>query len=208
MCSRSRELSRMEKAHDTSFPSARRRKSPWPKSVFPCFMCEAKEILKLMPENSVRSLSEYMSLMNSSNLPQLRPFTRTMVALGIVVSFLVVLLNMHTMVLERTREIGILKALGFSRLDVVQMLLGETLILASMGTGLGIALTFLMQAILKQTNPGLTILISPAWLFSAAALALLGAASGAVYPALRAASYDPVVALASASPLLSLQVAK
>ncbi len=53
-----------------------------------------------------------------------------------------------------------------------------------------------MQAILKQTNPGLTILISPAWLFSAAALALLGAASGAVYPALRAASYDPVVALA------------
>jgi putative ABC transport system permease protein len=113
-----------------------------------------------------------------------------------MVSFLVVLLNMHTMVMERTREIGILKALGFSRLDVVQMLLGETLILASMGTGLGIALTFVTQAILKQTNPGLTILISPAWLFSAAALALLGAASGAVYPALRAASYDPVVALA------------
>jgi len=126
----------------------------------------------------------------------LRPFTRTMVALGIVVSFLVVVLNLHKMVMERTREIGILKALGVSRLDVVQMLLGETLILASMGTGLGIALTFLMQAILKQTNPGLTILISPAWLFSAAALALLGAASGAVYPALRAASYDPVVALA------------
>jgi putative ABC transport system permease protein len=149
-----------------------------------------------MPENSVRSLSEYMTLMNSSNLPQLRPFTRTMVTLGIVVSFLVVLLNMHTMVMERTREIGILKALGFSRLDVVQMLLGETLILASIGTGLGITLTFVTQAVLKQTNPGLTILISPAWLFSAAALALLGAASGAVYPALRAASYDPVVALA------------
>src|SRR5437867_8267804 len=68
------------------------------------------QILKLMPENSIRSLSEYMTLMNSSNLPQLRPFTRTMVALGIVVSFLVVLLNMHTMVMERTREIGILKA--------------------------------------------------------------------------------------------------
>src|SRR5713226_5146910 len=154
------------------------------------------QILQLMPEYSVRSLSEYMTLMNSSNLPQLRPFTRTMVALGIVVSFLVVLLNMHTMVMERTREIGILKALGFSRLDVVQMLLGETLILTLMGTGLGIALTFLMQAILKQVNPGLTILISPAWVFSAIMLALVGAATGAVYPALRAASYDPVVALA------------
>jgi len=154
------------------------------------------QILKLMPDNSVRSLSEYMTMMSSSSLPQLRPFTRTMVALGIVVSFLVVLLNMHTLVMERTREIGILKALGFSRFDVVELLLGETLILTSMGAGLGIALTFLIEAILKHTNPALTVLISPAWIFSAILLALIGAAAGAVYPALRAASYDPVVALA------------
>jgi len=154
------------------------------------------QILKLMPDNSVRSTAEYVTLMNSSNLPQLRPFTRTMVALGIVVSFLVVLLNMHTMVMERTREVGILKALGFSRFDIVRMLLGETLILTLMGTGLGIVLTFLTQAVLKQSNPGLTIVISPSWLFSAAILAIVGASAGAIYPALRAASYDPVVALA------------
>src|SRR6202795_1205681 len=154
------------------------------------------QILKLDPQNSVRSLSEYVTLMTSSNLPQLRPFTRTMVALGIVISFLVVLLNMHTLVMERTREIGILKALGFSRFDVVRMLLGETFILALMGTGLGIAITFLVQGILKETNPGLTILISPSWIFSAVVLAFVGATTGATYPALRAASYDPVVALA------------
>src|SRR5438105_3018477 len=154
------------------------------------------QILKLMPENSIRSLSEYVTLMTSSNLPQLRPFTRTMVALGIVVSFLVVLLNMHTMVMERTREIGILKALGFSRLDVVRMLLGETLVLTLLGTGFGIALTFLTQAILKEAKPDLPILISSSWLFAAALLALVGASAGAIYPALRAASYDPVVALA------------
>jgi putative ABC transport system permease protein len=154
------------------------------------------DILKIDPQNSVRSLSEYVTLMTSSNLPQLRPFTRTMVALGIVISFLVVLLNMHTLVMERTREIGILKALGFSRFDVVRMLLGETLILTLMGTAVGVAITFLIQAILKETNPGLTVLISAAWIFSAVMLALVGAATGAIYPALRAASYDPVVALA------------
>src|SRR6266581_4800396 len=38
------------------------------------------QILKLMPENNVRSTSEYVTLMNSTNLPQLRPFTRTMAA--------------------------------------------------------------------------------------------------------------------------------
>jgi putative ABC transport system permease protein len=98
--------------------------------------------------------------------------------------------------MERTREIGILKALGFTRFDVVRMLLGETLMLTLIGTGLGIALTVVAQAILKQTNPGLTILISGNWIFSSVVLALFGAAIGAVYPALRAASYDPVVALA------------
>src|SRR5437773_245262 len=154
------------------------------------------QILKLMPQNSVRSLSEYVSLMTSSNLPQLRPFTRTMVALGIMVSFLVVLLNMHTMVMERTREIGILKALGFSRFDIVRMLLTETFILTLFGAGLGVGLTFLTQVILKEVNPGLTVLISLNWIFGAIVLALVGAAAGALYPALRAATYDPVVALA------------
>jgi putative ABC transport system permease protein len=154
------------------------------------------EILKLSPNNRVRSMSEYMSLMSSSNLPELKPFVRSMVGLGIVISFLVVLLNMHTLVMERTREVGILKALGFSKLDVVRMLLGETLVLALLGSGLGILLTFLTQAVLKQTNPGLMILISPRWIVQSIVLALVGSAAGVAYPAMRAASYDPVVALA------------
>jgi putative ABC transport system permease protein len=119
-----------------------------------------------------------------------------MVGLGLVISFLVVLLNMHTMVMERTREIGILKALGLSRLGIMRMLLGETLLLTILGNALGILLTFAFQAIMKETNPSLMILITPQWVLSAALLALAGAAIGAMYPALRAASYDPVVALA------------
>jgi len=154
------------------------------------------EILKLAPANRVRSMSEYVSLMSSSNLPELKPFIRTMVGLGVLISFLVVLLNMHTMVMERTREVGILKALGFSRLDVVRMLLGETFALALIGSALGIALTFFTEAILKQTSPSLMILIPPAWVGKSILLALIGAAAGAAYPAFRAASYDPVVALA------------
>jgi putative ABC transport system permease protein len=154
------------------------------------------EILQLNPKNRVRSTSEYVTLMSSSNLPELRPFIRSMVGLGIVISFLVVLLNMHTMVMERTREVGILKALGFSRLDIVRMLLGEMLVLTLVGSGLGILLTFLTQAIMKEANPSLTILITMRWVFGAILLAVVGAALGAAYPAYRAASYDPVVALA------------
>src|SRR5262249_52072774 len=137
-----------------------------------------------------------MTLMNSSNLPELRPFIRTMVGIGMVISFLVVLLNMHTMVMERTREIGILKALGSSRLDIVKLLLGETLVLAVLGGLSGIAVTFLVEGILREAAPALQTLSARRWLAGAFLVALVGAAAGAVYPALRAASYDPVVALA------------
>src|SRR5437868_5329222 len=57
------------------------------------------EILKLNPKNRVRSMSEYVTLMSSSNLPELKPFVRCMVGLGSVISFLVILLNMHSMVM-------------------------------------------------------------------------------------------------------------
>ena len=154
------------------------------------------QILKLTPLDRVRSMAEYVTLMSSSNLPQLRPFTRTMVGLGIVISFLVVLLNMHTMVMERTREIGILKALGLSKLGILRMLLGETLILTLVGCVMGILITYAVQAIVKETNPSLPILITTYWVFTSALLAILGASIGALYPTLRAASYDPVVALA------------
>ena len=155
-----------------------------------------EQILKLDPLNRVRSMSEYMTLMNSSNLPELKPFIRVMVGVGIMISFLVVLLNMHTLVMERTREIGILKALGCSRFDVVKLFLGETMILALFGSLTGIILTFLAQAILKETTPTLQILITPGWIVLAVILAVFGAAAGAFYPSLRAASYDPVIALA------------
>lgn len=155
-----------------------------------------EQILKLDPLNRVRSMSEYVSLMNSSKLPELKPFIRTMVSIGVMISFLVVLLNMHTLVLERTREIGILKSLGFSRLDIVKLLLGEMLILTFAGSLFGIAVTFLTQFVLRETTPTLQILITPGWIVGAILLALVGSAAGAVYPALRAASYDPVVALA------------
>jgi putative ABC transport system permease protein len=155
-----------------------------------------EEILKLNPQNRIRSMSEYVTLMSSSNLPELKPFIRTMVGLGIVISFLVVLLNMHTLVMERTREIGILKALGFSRFDVVKMLLGEIVVLTIVGSLVGIGITFLTEAILKETSPSVAILLTPGWVVGSIGLALVGAAAGAAIPALRASSYDPVEALA------------
>ena len=154
------------------------------------------EIAKLLPTYRIRSMTEYMSLMTSSSLPELKPFIRSFVGLGVVISFLVVLLTMYTMVLERTREIGILKALGSSRLEICWLILAEALLLVILGVAVGLLGTYGLTAVLHRTSPTLQIQIPHEWIGRAILVAIAGAFCGAAYPALRAAQSDPVDALA------------
>lgn len=154
------------------------------------------QLSKLLPTYKIRSMAEYSTLMSSSNLPELKPFIRSFVVLGIVISFLVVLLTMHTMVLERTRDIGVLRALGSSRLEVCGMILGETLVMVGLGVLCGIICTYSVVAMLHRTSPTLQIEIETAWIGRAILLTIAGAIAGALFPALRAAQSDPVDALA------------
>ena len=150
------------------------------------------ELVKLLPTYKIRSMAEYSTLMSSSNLPELKPFIRSFVMLGVVISFLVVLLTMHTMVFERTRDIGVLRALGSSRLEVCWMILGETLVMVALGVIFGLLCTYSVVAILHRTSPTLQIAIEGGWIVRAILLTI----AGAMYPALRAAQNDPVDALA------------
>jgi putative ABC transport system permease protein len=143
----------------------------------------------------VRSMAEYLTLMSSSNLPELRPFIRAFLILGAGVSFLVILLTMHTMVLERTREIGILKALGTSRMGILGLIEVEASMMAVIGAVFGLVITFSTVAILRHSSPTLQIRISSIWVVRAVAMALMASALGALYPSYRAAQCDPIEAL-------------
>jgi putative ABC transport system permease protein len=154
------------------------------------------ELTKLLPDYRVRSMAEYMSLMTSTSLPELKPFIRCFVGLGVAISFLVILLTMYTMVLERRREIGILKALGSSRAEICGLILAEALVMMVLGVAVGLAGTYGTTTLLHHTSPTLQILIPSGWIGRSALVALAGALAGAMYPALRAAQSDPVDALA------------
>lgn len=154
------------------------------------------ELVKLLPTYKIRSMAEFSTLMTSSNLPELKPFIRSFVILGVVISFLVVLLTMHTMVLERTRDIGVLKALGSSRPEICWMIVGETLVMVALGALLGLFCTYSVVGILHRTSPTLQIVIEGGWIVRSILLTIAGAIAGALYPALRAAQSDPVDALA------------
>ena len=82
-------------------------------------------------------MDEFVSLISVDSIPILKRFTRVVIGLAVVVGFLVVFLSMYTAVLERTREIGILKALGASPGYIMTILLRETFLLAVVGRDRG-----------------------------------------------------------------------
>jgi putative ABC transport system permease protein len=114
----------------------------------------------------------------------------------VVIGFLVIFLSMYTTIIERTREIGVLKALGASKPYIVQIILSETTLLCVTGVIGGIGLSFLMRSIFIKLFPTLTILISATWILRAGLIAVVGGLLGAAYPAWLASRKDPVEALA------------
>ncbi|MBL8290843.1 MAG: ABC transporter permease, partial [Bryobacterales bacterium] len=79
----------------------------------------------------IYSVEEWTSLFSVNRITGLRAFIGVVITLAVVVGFLVVFLSMYTAVLERTREIGILKALGATPGYILGILLRETAVLAA-----------------------------------------------------------------------------
>lgn len=150
----------------------------------------------LLPGYQVEAMQEYLTMFTANKLPFLPIFQGVLISIAVIIGFLVIFLTMYTTILERTRDIGILKALGASKLYIVQAILRETGALAVVGIGAGIGLTQIVRASLHGAYPTLPILMQPAWVGWAALIAIVGAMIGALYPASRAAAQDAIAALA------------
>lgn len=148
-----------------------------------------------LPRRKVRKMDEYLSLMIPGNVPLIEPFTNSIIFIGLVITFLVVLLSMYTIVLERTREIGILKALGASRWEIAGLMVKEALLVGLVGIVAGVAVSFGFREIFLSARPTMTVDLTQIWILRATLLALTACVLGSLYPALRAAGLDAVEAL-------------
>jgi putative ABC transport system permease protein len=143
------------------------------------------------------SMRDFVSQFSINRIPQLKAFIGVITVLAIVVGFLVVFLSMYTAVVERTREIGILKALGAKPLKILDILVREAVVLAIAGSFIGIGLFFAAKSIVMTLMPAsLQVANTPDWWPIAAAIALGGALLGAIYPGMKAARQDAIEALA------------
>ena len=115
-------------------------------------------------------------------------------AIGLVVGAIVIMNIMLVAVAERTREIGIRKALGAKRRDIMSQFLVESATLSTLGAALGVATGFAFAKIIALVSP----LPAAVELWSVVVGISIGAGVGivaGVYPASRASRLDPIDAL-------------
>jgi putative ABC transport system permease protein len=115
-------------------------------------------------------------------------------AIGLVVGAIVIMNIMLVAVSQRTSEIGVRKALGAKRRDILMQFLIESSVLGMMGSAIGVALGIGLAQIIAATTP-LPASVAPWSIFLGIAIgAGVGVISG-VYPASRASLLDPIAAL-------------
>jgi len=143
----------------------------------------------------VSSMAYYLSMMTTSNYPGVSKFIDFVIGISVIIGFIVIFQAMYTAVMERTREIGILKSLGASKLYIVNVILRETVLLAIGGIIVGVVFSLLARMGIDQRST-LRVIVTGGWIAKATGIAIVGAVLGALYPAIKAARKDPIDALA------------
>jgi putative ABC transport system permease protein len=142
------------------------------------------------------SLPDFLAMFSINSIGPLKIFIKVITVMWVAVGFLVVFLSMYTAVVERTREIGILKALGAKPLTIVDLLMREAILLAIIGWVIGIGLSLLARELIVAIAPAsLAVINVPDFWPWAALIALTGAIFGAIYPGVKAARHDAIEAL-------------
>jgi putative ABC transport system permease protein len=147
-------------------------------------------------QNEVMTMNDWLDQMTPNRLPGFNIALNSVTGIAVIVGFLVIFQSMYTAVLERTREIGILKSMGASKPTIVSVVLRECAVLAVAGVIVGLVGTIGVRALILSIFPTQHFTVPNHWLVQAAAIAFGGAICGALYPAWMAARKDPIDALA------------
>ncbi|HET9293970.1 MAG TPA: ABC transporter permease [Gemmatimonadales bacterium] len=117
-----------------------------------------------------------------------------LVAISLVVGGIVIMNIMLMAVAERTREIGIRKALGARRRDILAQFVVESATLSTVGAGFGILFGLVLAFVVRALSP-LPAAVAPWSIAVGVSLGIIVGVAAGVYPASRASRLDPIVAL-------------
>ncbi len=126
-------------------------------------------------------------------------FVGNIAAVSLIVASVGIITTLWTSMMERIREIGILKALGFSNSLIMRLFLNEAMIIGVVGGGLGmvsgVALAYAMRRFFAGEFAAISPIFTPQTFILTWLLCLILSVISGFYPAWRASQLDPVVAL-------------
>lgn len=155
--------------------------------VSSAILSEIKGVETQFMSNIAASMGNYIQALNQ--------FIRAINYTALVISALVILLSMYTTVVERTREIGILKSLGASRGYILSTIMAEAVLLSVLGSVAGILIALGSRNAIEWKFQLITVEISSTLLINSVILGVLVGSVGALYPAMWASRQDPIRAL-------------
>jgi len=154
------------------------------------------QISEVLPGANVSAIQQVVKTRMHA-LDQFRNFSLAVAAVVLLIGGLVVFVTMMGSVNERTREIGIFRALGFRRSHIMRLILLESTVVSAaaglLGFVVGMGVTQLILPLMTENEVSLH--WDPVLAAGAVLLSLLVGAAASFYPALKASRLDPTEAL-------------
>ncbi len=153
-----------------------------------------KTIEERFPELMVSEASNFTN--NLPDMQSMEAMVGGISALAILVGGIGMMNTSLMSMFERTREIGVLRALGWSKSRILVLVLRETAFLSALGWLMGLGLGIALVKLVESSPMGIEGTFTPAALAASLAIALSLGMLGGAYPAWRSARLDPLQALA------------
>jgi putative ABC transport system permease protein len=155
-----------------------------------------KQAVASFPDAKLQTKSQWVTT-RSNGINKLLNLLYVLLALSVVVSLFGMVNTLVLAIFERTRELGMLRAVGMTRRQVRTMIRQESVITALIGAALGLPVGIFLAALVTRalSDQGLTFALPILWLVAFAAVAAVLGVFAAVFPARRAARLNVLEAL-------------
>lgn len=136
---------------------------------------------------------EFASATRERILSNVIPIIGLIVGLALVVGVAVTSLTIYTTTVEKAREFGVMKAIGFNNVDLYRLVIVQSMLTGVMGFLFGVIITYLLSMFIDQVVPQFIVLVRPIDVVYVLGGTLVMAALAAIVPAKRVGGVDPAV---------------
>lgn len=145
------------------------------------------------PSVSAFTSEQFASSTRRRILDDVVPIIALIVGLAFVVGIAITSLTIYTATVEKTREFGVMKAIGFNNNDLFKLVLIQSLLTGLVGFVFGTVLTLILSRFVDQIVAQFIVLVRPIDLLFVLCATLIMAAAAAIVPAKKVGSVDPAI---------------